>query len=98
MHLHLTRFPGQKRGHELVINMPSLLGTSGIKDWREVQAQYCKLKVCSDAKSAQVQVLKSFESQTAGNFEVVLSDGTTFRGPFTARARKLKYKVQPICE
>ena len=64
MHLHLTRFPKQKQGEELVLNMPSRLGPSGITDWMEIAAQSCSKKSgCTDAHSARVQVLDSSDAQ-----------------------------------
>jgi hypothetical protein len=113
MHLHLTRFPKRQRGQELVLNMPSVLGTSGFTDWIKVQGELCGISnpsACSEAESARVQVLNYsaryypfirdwFTSpRISGNFEVSLKDRTVIEGPFSAKARKVKYSQQPICE
>src|SRR3954462_15034975 len=54
MHLHLRRFPNQKSGQELVLDMPSLLGPVGITDWMDVPGHFCTMsspKTCTDARS-----------------------------------------------
>jgi hypothetical protein len=113
MHLHLTRFPKQKRGQELVLDMPSVLGSSGVTDWIKVQGELCgisNLSACSEAESARVQVLNYsarhyplirdwFTSpRISGNIEVSLKDGTVIEGSFSAKARRVKYSPRPICE
>jgi hypothetical protein len=113
MHLHLTRFAKQKRGQELVLNMPSVLGPSGLTDWIEVRGELCGISnpsACSEAQSARVQVLNYSAGyrpfirdwfttpRISGNLEVRLKDGTAIEGSFSAKARKIKYSHQPICE
>jgi hypothetical protein len=113
MHLHLTRFPKHKPGQELVLDMPSLLGPSGVTDWIEVTGQLCGIsdpRACSEVQDARVQVLKYSAryyplvrdwfttSHISGNFKVRLKDGTVIEGSFSAKARKVKYPQQPVCE
>jgi hypothetical protein len=113
MHLHLTRFPKRKRGQELVLDMPSVLGSSGIKDWTKVRGELCgnsNPSACSEAESARVQVSNYsgryypfirdwFTSpRISGNFEVSLKDHLVIEGSFSAKGRKVKYSPQPICE
>lgn len=90
MHLHLTHFPKQKPGQELVLDMPSLLGPSGVKDWMDVPAHLCTISepsTCSDIRSARVQVLRYSphyypfirnwftKPSISGSFEVNLKGG-----------------------
>jgi hypothetical protein len=113
MHLHLTRFPKQKRGQELVLDKPSVLGSSGVTDWIKVRGELCGISnpsACTEAESARVQVL-NYSSRyypifrdwftsphISGSFEVSLKDGTVIESSFSAKARKVKYSRQPICE
>lgn len=113
MHLHLRHFPKQKPRQELVLDMPSILGPSGVKDWIDVPAHICRISspnTCSDARTARVQVLHYSahwypfirnwftKPRISGNFEVNLKDGNSIKGSFTSTERKMKYAQQPICE
>ena len=113
MHLHLRRFPQQKAGQELVLDIPSLLGPSGVKDWMDVPAHLCTVRnptTCSDAQSARVQVLNYSgryypfirnwltKPTISGNFEVNLKDGSSIKAPFTATAHRMRYSQHPTCE
>ena len=60
MRLHLRRFPNQRAGQELVLDMPSLLGPVGITGWMDVPGHLCTTsspQTCTDVRSARVQVL-----------------------------------------
>ena len=113
MHLHLRHFPRQMPKQELVLDMPSLLGPSGVKNWIDVPAHLCTISspnTCSDARSARVQVLHYSarrypfirnwftKPRMSGNFEVNVEGGNPIKGSFSATAHKMKYLQQPICE
>jgi hypothetical protein len=110
MRLHLTRFPKQKPGQELVVMMPSLLGPTGVTAWVDAVAKLCITSdpvSCSNAQRARVRVLNYSaryflghvsRSRISGRFEVGLGDGTIIEGTFGAKARKLKQSSQVICE
>jgi hypothetical protein len=110
MRLHLTHFPKQKPGQELVIMIPSLLGPTGVTDWVDAVAKLCSTSgpiSCSNAQRARVRVLNYSahyflghvsRPRISGRFEVGLGDGTIIEGTFTAKARKLDQSSQVICE
>jgi hypothetical protein len=104
MALHLTHFPKQKAGQELVILMPSLLGPSGVKDWMRAEAKLCSTPdaaSCTNAEKARVRVV-SFSRRnyrTTGRFEISFGDGSTIEGSFTAKERLQSGPLEPvICE
>jgi len=101
MELHLTHFPKQKSGHELVIMMPSLLGPSGVTDWVDAVAKLCSTSgtiSCSNAQRARVRVLNYSVryARTSGRFEVGLRDGTVIEGSFTAKERQQFGPLAPV--
>jgi hypothetical protein len=110
MRLHLTHFPKQKPGQELVIIMPSLLGPTGVTDWVDAVAKLCStfgFISCSNTQRARVRVLNYSaryffghvsRPRISGRFEVGLRDGTIIDGNFAAKERKLKQSSPVICE
>jgi hypothetical protein len=110
MQLHLTHFPKQKAGQELVLMMPSMLGPSGLRDWVDAVGALCAPSNggdCANAKSARVRVLnysahkflgKVFNPDISGEFDVRFSDGTKIEGTFTAKKQKSRQFSQAVCE
>ena len=110
MHLHLTRFPGQRRGQELILMMPSRL-PGAVTDLVDVPAKLCNTSspdACKDAEDTRVQVLKStvhyfFRLRISGwsfsgRFETKFRDGTVIAGTFSAKVRESKEARQARCE
>jgi hypothetical protein len=104
MELHLTHFPKQRSGQELVIMMPSILGPSGVTDWADSVAKLCRTSgtiSCSIAQRSRVRVLNYSARyvRTSGRFEVGLRDGTVIEGSFTAKERQQFGPLAPVyCE
>jgi hypothetical protein len=107
MELHLTRFPKQKSGQELVLMMPSRLGPSGVTDWVDAVGKLCSTSgtiSCSNARRARVQVLnysahRASSPRTSGRFEVGLRDNSVIEGTFTAKEGHPVGPLAPvICE
>lgn len=111
MKIHLTRFPKQRPGQELVLDSWFYVGPGAITDWLDETAKLCTKsgsKGCLNAQSARVQVLQNSEDhilvrlhlrdpRLSGNFEVKFADGTEIRGSFTAKVL-LRRGPPIICE